>query len=125
MVIGNCSTYSNPQWGACQVFFNRISVSSDASTGKKIIRIPLATATGYYVFLTNSFVAFGFENVRMRNTNVLGLMISNNGNIQSFQPTAEDRATANRILATSLNQQAFTCSFQDILPLFSSISVRQ
>ncbi len=125
MSIGNCTTYSNPQWGACQVFFNRISVLSDASTGKRIIGIPLATATGHYVFLTNSFVVFGFENVRMRSTNVVGLMIINNGNVQSFQPTAEDRATANRILGSSLNQQTFMCSFREHLPLFSSISIGQ
>ncbi len=125
MSIGNCTTASNRQWGACQVFFNRIGVSSDASTGKRIIGIPLATATGQYVFLTNSFVVFGFENVRIRNTNVVGLMLANNGNIQSFELTAEDRATAKRILGSSLNQQTFMCSFRENVPLFSNILMGQ
>ncbi len=125
MRIGNCTTASNRQWGACQVFFNRISISSDASTGTRIIGIPLAAASGHYVFLTNSFVVFGFENVRIRSTNVVGLIISSNGSTQSFQPTAEERATAKRILGSSLNQQAFMCSVREHLPLFSSISIGQ
>ncbi len=65
-------------------YTSKVSVSSDASTGKRIIKIPLATAAGHYVFLTNSFVVFGFEIVRIRRTKVIGLMIINNGNIQSF-----------------------------------------
>ncbi len=71
MVIGNCTTHSNPQWGECQVYFTGIRVSQDTSMGKRIM-IPSAEGTEYFLFLTNSFVVHGFENVLIRNTNASG-----------------------------------------------------
>ncbi len=55
MVIGNCTTISNPQWGECQAYFASISVSGDASVKRRIM-IPSLKAAEHFLFLTNSFV---------------------------------------------------------------------
>ncbi len=120
MVIGNCTTHSNPQWGECQVYFTDISVSPDPSTWRRI-RIPSAEGTEYFLFLTNSFVVYGFENVLIRSTNVFGSWIANDGSLQQFQPSAEERASSRRLLESSLNQRTFMCSLREARHTFSTI----
>ncbi len=115
MIIGNCTTNSNPQWGECQVYFASISVSQDTSTGKRIM-IPSAKAIGHFLFLTNSFVVYSFENVLIHNTNVYGLRTSSDGRPQQFQPSAAEKTASKHLLETSLNQKPFMCSFREARP---------
>ncbi len=120
MVIGNCTTHSNPQWGECQVYFTGIRVSQDTSTGRRIM-IPSAEGTGYFLFLANSIVVYGFENVVIRSTNVFGSWIASDGRLQQCQPSAEERASSRRLLESSLNHGTFMCSFREARHTFSTI----
>ncbi len=108
MYIEACSTYSNPQWGTCQVYFTDISVSENNSTGRKIT-ISSAKATAHFLFISREFVVYSFDDVFIPFSSFHGIISSNS--FQSFQPTTEESLSAKRVLEKALNQKPFRCSY--------------
>ncbi len=107
MYIEACSTYSNPQWGTCQVYFTDISVSENNSTGRKIT-ISSAKATAHFLFISREFVVYSFDDVFIPFSSFHGIIPSTSG---SFQPTTEESLSAKRVLERALNQKPFRCSY--------------
>ncbi len=76
--IKDCSTYSSPQRGTCQVYFTDICISENSSTRKKIT-ISSATVTAHFRFIRRAFVVYSFDEVFMSYTSFYGM-------IQALQP---------------------------------------